>query len=258
MLEHTINSLMTDRYDWPVFDSMPPIQYMVATIPRTGSTALCIDLWNSGLLGAPMEYLNLKLIETYGRWGKKITDIPTYWRAIQSVRTSPNGVFGYKMFISNYLQLSARDKQFLALLAPSHVVYLTRQDTIAQAISYSKAMASGEWFKDYRSTGGLVSQRIPKYDKEHIDHARKLIQDQMDGWETVFEMTGAEILRVTYEEFSNDKELTIRKIAKHILNTADGLLNLGLPSIDIQRDSVSKEWVERYLSDNNLNAIPTL
>src|SRR5262245_60646267 len=36
----------------------PRLVYIVAATPRSGSTLLCRELWSTGLLGAPYEYLN--------------------------------------------------------------------------------------------------------------------------------------------------------------------------------------------------------
>jgi hypothetical protein len=49
----------TDRFDcqhYPIDNNRRT--YMVATIPRTGSTYLCHRLWRTGCMGVPLEYLN--------------------------------------------------------------------------------------------------------------------------------------------------------------------------------------------------------
>ena len=51
-----------DPRNGPEWDLPPPQgpqrSYVVASSPRTGSTLLCRALWDSGLAGAPKEYLN--------------------------------------------------------------------------------------------------------------------------------------------------------------------------------------------------------
>src|ERR1700753_662009 len=114
-----MNARFGDRYDYPPIEGSPRLQLMIASIPRSGSTAFCNDLWNTGVLGAPMEYLNLKWLGQQGRWGKEIGDLLEYWRTLQTIRTSPNGVFSYKMFVGNYFSVLKCCPELLPSLAPT-------------------------------------------------------------------------------------------------------------------------------------------
>src|SRR5262249_9964919 len=162
--------------DYPRYEHAPKFQLMIATVPRSGSTAFCNDLWNTGVLGAPMEYLNFRWIERHGRWGAPIGDVREYWRQRRGVRTSPNGVFSYKMLVPNYFALRKRCPSLLTWLAPTHVVVLTRNDLLAQAVSYAKAIGSQQWFNYGRRIREL------RYDRVLIENARKLIVEQRAQW----------------------------------------------------------------------------
>jgi len=235
-----MNARFGDQYDYPPIEGSPRLQLMIASIPRSGSTAFCNDLWNTGALGAPTEYLNLKWLEKQGRWGSETRDLLEYWRALQTVRTSPNGVFSYKMFVSNYFSVLERCPALLPLLAPTHVVYLSRNDLVAQAVSYARAIKSQQWFNS-------GSHRImPEYDKALIDDARRLILKQAQQWERIFSLTEADVLRVSYEEYLVDRSGTVGRVMQYVCGTSETSGELGLPNIDIQRDISSYEWVERY------------
>src|SRR3954466_5530762 len=105
---HTVAALYSASHDFPRREEGPSNTFMLATIPRSGSTYFAIRLWQTGALGAPMEYLNFPIL---GRLLKRLrVDLPMdarsvlkYWKAVKALRTSPNGVFGYKMFMNNYV-----------------------------------------------------------------------------------------------------------------------------------------------------------
>jgi LPS sulfotransferase NodH len=99
---------------------------MIAAVPRSGSTLLCTTLWESGVLGAPLEYLNFGFMTHVPRWSRALCRPTEYWEELQKVRTSPNGVFSYKMFSSNYKRIGELSQDLLARIAPTHVVYITR------------------------------------------------------------------------------------------------------------------------------------
>jgi LPS sulfotransferase NodH len=50
--------LYSESYDYACFDGELSKTFIVATIPRSGSTLYCCQLWKSGALGAPAEYVN--------------------------------------------------------------------------------------------------------------------------------------------------------------------------------------------------------
>jgi LPS sulfotransferase NodH len=238
-----MSSLFSEQYDYSHKKSAPRVQLMIASIPRSGSTAFCNDLWNTGLLGAPMEYLNLKWLENNGRWRKELRELTEYWRTVQSVRTSSNGVFSYKMFVPNYFTVLERCPTLLPSLTPTHIVYFTRRDSIAQAISYAKAIKSQQWFN------GVHHPEI-QYDKKLIDDALTKIADHRRQWEMLFELTDAEqVLRISYEDYLLDKEAILLEVMRFSLGSVEGRREVGIPTIDVQRDISNFQWIERYVDE---------
>jgi LPS sulfotransferase NodH len=100
------SSLMyTDRFDFQSWSGPPTKQLMIASVPRSGSTAFCLALWRTHLLGAPLEYLNFQLMAGESRWTKLLHYERKFWRELRRTRTDPNGVFSYKFFIQNYMKI---------------------------------------------------------------------------------------------------------------------------------------------------------
>ena len=64
------------RWDLPPPES-PPDNYVIAAIPRSGSTLLSRVLWDCGQAGAPSEYLNpMQLCDWERRFGAPRSEMP--------------------------------------------------------------------------------------------------------------------------------------------------------------------------------------
>src|SRR5215471_8780918 len=76
--------------------------YVIASSFRSGSTHLCISLWQTGVLGAPWEYFNYEIDKRfmYARLG--CTSSADYYRKLAACRTSKNGVFGVKAHFRHF------------------------------------------------------------------------------------------------------------------------------------------------------------
>src|SRR5271169_3091095 len=85
--------------EWDVGDgSAPQFQYMILSLPRTGSEFLCASLRRRGI-GVPQEYLGMHSIAA--RLGcmddAGNTPVAPYFAQLRARRTTPNGIFGIKV-----------------------------------------------------------------------------------------------------------------------------------------------------------------
>ncbi len=240
---HIASLLYTKTFDFPCRYGPPIKQLMIATVPRSGSTALCLALWRTGLLGAPLEYTNLDLVQEDRRWRKLLRQELPFWKALQRLRTGPNGVFSYKFFVMHYLDILNNKPKLLPCITPTHVVYFTRKDKLAQAISYSKAMRSGAWFAN------TPTRERCEYDEAHIQACQDLIARQEQSWEHVFHLTNTSPLRVEYEEFMSAPSTVVQAILQYVVPGSLMRNRLQIPDIEIQRDAVSEKWKQRFLGD---------
>lgn len=234
------------RFDFPRFDKQPFLEYMLAALPRSGSTFLCREMWRTGLMGAPMEYLN-PLFASVIAHRLVIDDIDieilTYWSAVKRLRTSPNGVFGYKMFISFYLEFGRKHSELLSHLMPDKVIFLTRSSLVDQAVSYSRAIRSESWFHD-------VPERVhPGYDADHIRQCVDSLHYQLDFWRELFDLTGTAAHHVTYEKLLDDPRGVLEGIANFLGVKIDPKAAIALPCTLIQRNAESADWVRRFKNE---------
>lgn len=238
---HIIHKLYSEDFDFPNFQGAPRLSYMVATMPRSGSTTFVQHLWRTGGLGAPMEYpamLNRRAL--YDRLSS--SSWPDYWEKIQRLRTSPNGVFGYKMFVWNLLDVGRRQPDLYRAFNWTKIVYLTRNDILGQAISHSRALRSEAWFS------GVPAKEI-EYDGDHIALSYKSILKQRSFWEDVFRTTGATPVRVTYEDFLEDKDREVCRVASHLEVALAESTPIDIPLIDKQRDQTTNIWRSRFIEE---------
>lgn len=250
---HAALAMYEKEMDFVTHYTIPVRRYVLATMPRSGSTLCSIRLWQSGQLGAPLEYLNFRLAKTFlGRLGYTLgegglprdsTQLWGYWKTLQQLRTSCNGVFGCKAFISNFMLLAKRYPEFLSRLVPTHVVYLTRKDLVGQAISYYRAQRSHAWF------GGIRAVRSPIYDFECIQKCLVSICTQMAMWERMFERWGVTPLRVHYEDVCRRPREVVAAVRSHLGVTHDPSAKLAMPLLIRQADNITDEWRARFLSD---------
>lgn len=248
---HVINRLYQKEFDFAYRDAPPKAQYMIATIPRSGSTFFALELWRTGALGAPMEYANPPYISILkGRLGPDL-GILDYWREIERRRTSANGVFGYKMFIGNYLQCEDLHPELLQKITPNKVIFLTRRDLTAQAISLSKAVQSKAWFH------GIEAIDEPKYSFDDIRKGVHQVTQEIETWKRIFELTQTEVFPMFYEDLMRDPAGTVREVSAYLDVPLDEAATLDIPSIQIQRTGESAAWARRYEADVEQDTLQT-
>jgi trehalose 2-sulfotransferase len=252
-IRHVVRRLYDREADFNCFGRAPVGTYMLATIPRSGSTYCAIRLWQTGLLGAPMEYLNFRIMgDLFHRLGYKAGEdglippaqIEDYWADTQRLRTSPNGVFGYKMFTTNYVEIAQKYPDFLQQVTPNYVIYLIRRDLLGQAMSYSRAQRSKVWFADVQNAPEV------EYNYQHIKYCMKAIENQRQRWEAAFTFTGVEPIRIYYEDLMARSEATISTILSEMGIKEDSDAAIDVPMINRQTDGVSRDWRERFLEDS--------
>ena len=239
--------------EWDFFTrhEPPTRRYILATMPRAGSTLCSIRLWQTGLLGAPLEYLNFGLARgLFERLGYPVAEIRKdagrvagYWRNLQCLRSSPNGVFGCKVFVTNLTYMANQVPDFLQCIRPTHVIYLTRADIVGQAISYSRAQRSSAWF------GGARSVCAPEYDFEHVRSCLLSLCGQMAVWERLFKSWGVSPLRVYYEQVCTRPRWIVHAVAGHLDVALDAAAKMSMPLLVRQADRTSDAWRTKFERD---------
>ena len=236
------------KFDFPA--RQPEIPYLLATVPRTGSSYLSHVLWRTGCLGAPLEYLNFDKDGPYFFAHDAPDQQDWLWRSVLRRRTSPNGVFGVKCFPiqlealqqSNPALLSAIWSSLLPAGGPGRIVHLARRDRLAHAISYARATISGIWRKE-QETGARAE---PEYSKEALATAGQWIEMQAQAWEEMFSTLRIEPLRLWYEDVAARPGEAARQVADYLGVSLDPAAVVEIPAVERQSEGGARAWAERH------------
>ena len=228
------------------FSESPPLQksYIVAASYRCGSTYLCTRLWNTGVLGAPAEYLNVgggRMLRHVMERRLQATSPEDYFVKLLACRTSSNGVFGMKAHYHHFDRALDWCPRMLKLLAPVTYIYLSRRDVIAQAVSMAKAIQTNRW----TSMDDDV-ETVPRYDKRLIGQCLEEIRQQKIGWLRWFELHNITPFVVTYEDLIANTTGAIASIVRLLDVDDDKGSELHPPLVEKLGDGTNAEWAARF------------
>jgi len=255
MLTH-IDTGYEGKFDFAPRHDKPGRTYLLASVPRAGSTYLSHLLWRTGCLGAPLEYLNFEPAGPYGFAYGSLEMQRRLWRSVLRRRCSPNGVFGLKAFAPQLEQLKRNNppllEEMLATMLPQgqprRIVYLRRRDRLAQTVSYARANLSGIWRKEQEGTGAPPVE----YSEEALESAERGIAHQEAGWEQMFAELKIEPLTVWHEDVLADGEAVVRAVADYVGVAIDPAAAVDVPPIEKQSEGDSRQWAERYASSRGI------
>ena len=238
------------KFDFPVRQSAPAISYLLASVPRAGSTHFSHVLWQTGCLGAPLEYLNFEPAGPYGFAAESGSAQLDLWHSAMRRRCSPNGVFGLKAFPMQLQQLERTNPALLegvlaAMLPrdrPRRIVYLRRRDLLAQTVSYARATMSGVWRSDQEGAGSAA----PDYSQEQLEAAERGILFQQNVWERMFDDLRIDPLELWHEDVLADRAAAVRHVAEYLGVAVDPAAAVQIPEIRKQSRGDAQAWMERY------------
>ncbi|HEX8111142.1 MAG TPA: Stf0 family sulfotransferase [Kofleriaceae bacterium] len=255
---------------------MRPIRsYLIWFTQRVGSTMLTQALEDTGVAGRPREWLNVASVrELLARHdAATVHDLrDALWREA----TTDNGIMGTK-----YGMTEALHSELTALLAglvpelpdpdgrhawnalyPDCMhVFMTRRNKIRLAVSWWRAIKSGEWHRPSRRTrtvfdpaSGPIDRREPPsradiadlYDYHAIAHLlaeaslrEAAMQERFDRW-------GVVPYTVVYEDLIAAYEPTMRALLEFLQIPGRDAIELAAPAFERLADEVSEAWVQRF------------
>lgn len=244
------------KFDFPRRGEPPLRPYLLASVPRSGSTYLSHVLWRTGCLGAPLEYLNFERSGPYGFAHESPRDQTRLWHAALRQRTSPNGVFGLKGFPMQFEALQMGNPELLREVmrtiipsrAGSRIVLLRRRDRTAHAISYARALLSGIWRKEQETVG----RAEPEYSQIALERAARMIDSQEAAWAAMFTDLGMVPLELWYEDVVADPRRTAGAVAAHLGVMLDPGAVVEIPEVERQSQDGARAWAERYAASQDV------
>jgi LPS sulfotransferase NodH len=213
--------------------SESPVKYAICMIPRSGSTLLGELLSSTGKLGYPIEYFVPDIIRSLSM---PFSDLfSSYGDLLKTGFSTENGVFGIEVEGVRFFE----EEQFFRNLNQWRVIYLTRSDILAQAISLAISERSGVWHSfDQNDKHGqcLLDNNIIKWQLNF------LLENERN-FEKLFSDSSITPLRVVYEDLVRDPATQIRNIAEYV-----GVTDVETPSVDISNTVLkpTRTGINRY------------
>ncbi len=228
-------------YDFQVA-TPPRTFYLIASTPRAGGTYFSQTLWRTGIMGAPHEYFGfygtfLKLVARF-----KPETLQSFVENLFPRRTSANGVFGVKVHYDHlqFMILSG----VLSQMKNAKVIYLEREDHLAQAVSQARALQTGQWTSLHDSP-----KAAPVYDAKLIQWCHDHLKVQRLGWQTFFDQNKLSPFRVDYDAFVASPQNIASEAIAHIGAPAAPVSPTSLPNITKQSDGLNVEWATRFKAE---------
>lgn len=235
----------------------PNLSYTIWFSQRTGSTLLCKALETTGIAGTPREWFNCKpdLLDDFHQ-----TNYEELQAYLWKLGSTPNGVFGinHSFYEPNFSQLietlrkfpicppteTSRTKIWEHVFPNHRHIFMTRRNKIRLAVSWWKAIQSGEWH--------LSAGEQPKpidlsnaYSYDAINHLYNECSMREAGTQEFFNEGNIMPLNIFYEDFVQEYDQTIRNILDY-LELDSGSVTIAPPALKKTADAVSEEWVQRF------------
>ncbi|WCB95224.1 Trehalose 2-sulfotransferase [Baekduia alba] len=254
---------------------MPDSAYLVVATPRSGSTLLCETLRATGVAGIPLEHFEVLRHSSQPRQPREHFDgvddpevldllspldpprpdpepAAAWWARIVAAGTTPNGVWGGKLMWGHVGDLLARAHELdevppspdlgatlTALLGPElRLVFVTRPDKVAQAVSLWRAVQTQTW----RAGRGTPADQA-RYSFAGIDHLVAQLEDHDAAWRTWFAASGRTPHEVSYDDLAADPAGVVGGVLRFLGLPDD---DVPAPATERQGNARSAAWADRY------------
>ena len=246
-------------------ESMAPVQatfYVIATSPRTGSTLLTEALTATRQAGSPDEFFDVHPKNEQSWIDRfKIPAGASYIDHLVAATRTRNGAFGFKLHWHQMPALSRRllelrpkaqepaKRPVFALLQERfpdvRFIWLIRKNRVAQAISYYRASESNIWrvWTDNRPVLPPADKKL-EYSRAEIERHLRMVNNMDAGWQRFFTAHKIRPLLLSYEDFVQSYERTVRQVLAFLDLPADGAI--VPPALRRLADTESEEWERRF------------
>lgn len=210
---------------------------MIAFTARTGSTHLCAAFHQAGYSHAPSEIFNPRGPVQEEAWRLGAKSFASYFEGLSN---QPDDVFIFK---TCWQDVEPFAPALCSIFPNLRVVYLSRRNDAAQAVSAFKAELSGTW---HRYKGDAAPSEILETDFSLL-RLLTIHEEQMkerQNWQRWFAANGITPLKLVYEAFEDDVNIALQALVP----------TLGLPlasqipqQTGLQKlaDAQSRSWTQK-------------
>ncbi len=202
-------------------------RYLICSSPRCGSTLLGQMMYDTKIMGDPLEYFNPSYLNAYfRRFGGNEESVEGIVSKLETIRTSPNGKFGIQIHFRHFVDLfkSAESPAAVDFLNSfDRIIFMRRHDRMAQAISLYRARTTGIWSSlenDFRAKKGCSTKNLPDtpFDPVRISECLYWISAQDSGWMNLFNKIDIPFFEIYYEDFMEKWEESCCDVISYLGN----------------------------------------
>lgn len=248
-------------------DQKPPDidTYILCTSPRSGSTLLTTLLRATGVAGHPASWFHDLSLQGWADGlgvplpeGNAADQAATLIETAQQKGRAGGPLFGLRLqrqsapfFLQILGQLHPEApgdlSRIRARFGETRFLYLSRQDKVAQAVSYMRAVQSGLWHRaaDGSELERLAPHRDPHYDAAFLSEWVATFTGYDHAWRAWFAAERITPLALTYEDLSRDPLRCLGQVLGH-LDRDPHQAQLVSPGVQILSDSQSADWIARF------------
>lgn len=246
---HSIPRQMSAENDLPQAECR--FRYIVCASPRTGSNVITSGLQRTELAGVPLEYLHP---DAFGVWGRRVDrpkwTLQSYLKTVERHRTSGNGVFGMKIHFGQLSRvMTAQEQQQRFLRRFDRVIFLSRRNKVAQAVSFHRSNLTNVWKaeSDDEVKGARVDEA--SYACGKIARLVATLVHEEEAWRALF--SGAELSchRLYYEDLVSDYSATMKSVLDFVGIREVPDFVLREPQVKKLGDEINVLWQSRFLKD---------
>ncbi|QND50992.1 hypothetical protein HB779_03130 [Phyllobacterium sp. 628] len=212
--------------------------FAICTSPRTGSNFVCQLISSTGVLGKPLEYFNWRGRRHFENAGYP-DHVAGQINEILSTGCTDNSIYALKLFAHQHDWISG-EIAWTKVLPNLSFVYLTRNDLVAQAISWAIALQTGQ----FRAT--QTAHGEPVFDAILINQQLRQIIIENARWTFYFARTGIAPLHLIYEDVLADPEGAVEKIAALMGLSPTPIPVVKAVNVSVQRTMMNEAWATRF------------
>ena len=228
--------------------------YLVLTMGRSGSNWLGSIANQTGNFGDLQEWLGFEHLENPPQ---NYTAEQIYARIMQNASTD-NGHFAIKIFPRHLQQV--RDQFGFDFIRKCHTendvkyLLLRREDRLAQAVSFIRANQTGKWLSTSEIDEARAKRR-QRYDFNSLCIAYFHLGRGYDFWRSYLSVNQLPFEEYAYESLLGNPAPWFKTIATHLNEPAPKSYQ---STLDIQRDALTAEWIERFKQDIITHGLPDI
>lgn len=190
--------------------------YFICGSPRSGTWLLSGLLASTGVAGNPHQYFWRETEDANRRnWGAPSSE---YVSRVLEVGTTAKGVFGCKLmwgYLPDFLErlenevsgAYATQRSLIARVFPRpRFVWVSREDVVAQAVSWAIAIQTGYWHHWDVASGKA------RFDFDQIRALVREASEHKRAWRRWFAENEIGVLEVRFEDLVQDKEGVTREV----------------------------------------------